>query len=801
MKGHFRFPILFLLAGLCTVSFSQTVQTIRGKIADKESKTPLFGAAVYVMKDSAKAGAALTDMDGNFRMENIRAGRYDVQVTMLGYQPLFIPNITVSSGKEVILNFEMEENAVQKKEVEITATKKGETLNEMTTVSARAFSVDETNRYAGSRGDPARMASNFAGVQGADDSRNDIVVRGNSPMGILWRLEGIDIPNPNHFVAAGTTGGPVSILNNKMLANSDFMTGAFPAEYGNSIAGVFDLRMRNGNNEKHEFTGQFGFLGTEMTAEGPISKKNGSSYLVNYRYSTLQLFSSLHIDVGTNAIPRYQDGSFKLNFPLKKGMNLSFFGLGGISAIDIIVSKDTVPAKEIYGDRNRDQYYNTSMGATGMSLTKTVNEKTYVKFVLAYSGSLINAKDLIVYRDSAFKVDSILPKLGFRFIETKMSGHLFVNHKYSPKLSMKLGMTFDHYLFNFVDSNYNEQIYKFQNRCDYHSDANLFQPYVQFRYKFSDKFILNAGVHMQGLTVNPNSFSIEPRAGLKWIFSEKQSLGFGYGIHSQMLPTYIYFLHLASDSVKPYYLLNKMLGFYKSTHYVLSYDNAVSQNLHLRIEAYYQQLSDVPIDIHRNSFSLLNQGTGFDRFFPDTLVNAGTGRNYGIECTLEKYFANSFFFLATLSLFDAKYKGSDGVERNTDFNGTYAANLLAGKEFKIKDNKMLSLGGKITAAGGHRYTPLDLAKSKYGEEVYTDSLRNTLQLKDYFRFDVKINFSINSRKKKITHELGLDLVNVLGTKNVLKLIYDPDPKDPSANPIKEEYQLGFLPLFYYRIDF
>jgi hypothetical protein len=180
----------------------------------------------------------------------------------------------------------------------------------MATVSARNFNPEEASRYVASREDIARMATNFAGVKGSDDSRNDIVIRGNSPNGVLWRVEGLDIGNPNHFASFGTTGGPVNIINNKMLGNSDFLTGAFPAEYGNGISGVFDLKLRNGNKEKNEFTAQIGILGLEGTAEGPINEKKGSSYIISYRYATLSIMNKLGINFGAAGNPSYQDLNF-----------------------------------------------------------------------------------------------------------------------------------------------------------------------------------------------------------------------------------------------------------------------------------------------------------------------------------------------------------------------------------------------------------------------------------------------------------------------------------------------------------
>ena len=325
--------LLFLSIGAYSQDYSQT---IRGTVVDKQSQSPLPGASVVLLNSTSPIGVQ-TDIDGNFKLEKVPLGRQGIQVTFLGYNPATLANLTLTSGKEIVLTIELEEKVITTDEVVISAEKnKAEALNEMTTVSARAFTVEETSRYAGSFNDPSRMAMNYAGVANTNDSRNDIIIRGNSPLGLLWRLEGINIPNPNHFGALGTTGGPVSILNNNDLANSDFLTGAFPSEYGNATSGVFDLNMRSGNNEKREYVCQFGFNGLELGAEGPFSKKSKASYLANYRYSTLQILDALHINLGIGAIPQYQDFTFKLNFPGTKFGKFSVFGIGGLSHITII---------------------------------------------------------------------------------------------------------------------------------------------------------------------------------------------------------------------------------------------------------------------------------------------------------------------------------------------------------------------------------------------------------------------------------------------------------------------------------
>ena len=796
LKLKLKYKIVFILffvnvAGLIAQPITQT---IRGKVTDKGTRVLLMGATITVYKDSALISGSTTDSIGNFRVQKIRLGKYTLKANLLGYQTTVISGIIVNSAKENIQNIEMEEAAVAVKEIEISAGKKNEAANEMASGSVRTFSVEETNRYAGSRSDPARMVSNFAGVQGADDSQNDIVIRGNSPMGVLWRLEGIDIPNPNHFAGEGTTGGAVSILNNKVLDNSDFMTGAFPAEYGNSIAGVFDLRMRNGNNENHEFTGQLGFLGTELEAEGPLSKHTGSSYLVTYRYSTLQLFESLKIPIGTGAIPNYQDMSFKLNFPMKNGGDISVFSIGGIISINILPSTYTQAETEIYGQQDRDSYFGSAMNVTGVSYIKPVNSTTYLKLVLAESVAQSQDHDNLVYRNSGFQVDSIIPKLGYRYLEGKLSANLFINKKISSRIIGQTGLQINRYSFNMLDSNLNQVTYQFENRLNYRGSTYLIQPYAEWKFKASEKFIFSAGVHAQFLTLNGSS-SVEPRASVRWNFLPTHSLSFSTGMHSQMQPTYIYFYHLPAPAGE-YILDNKNLGFTHSNHYVLSYDYFISSSVRLKVETYYQYLYKVPVDIFSSAFSMLNQGVGFDRAYPGPLVNKGTGKNYGAEFTLEKFFDKSFFFMFTFSLYNSEYKGSDGIERPTDFNGTYAMNILAGKDFKIGEKKSLGLGAKVTNAGGRRYTPLDVTASQAAKEnIFIDSLTNTLRFKSYFRADFKISFKINTNK--LTHEFGLDLVNIFGTKNILSITYSPYvPGQTLVN-----YQLGFLPLFYYKLDF
>ncbi len=782
-------------------------QTVRGSVVDADAQYPLPGATVLLISDTTSFRGAQTDENGEFRIENVPVGRHQIKISFVGRKDVFMNNVVVTSAKEVVLNVQLESVAIGLEEIAVVASHDGNASHEMALGgSARSFTIEETQRYAGSRGDPARMASNFAGVQGADDSRNDIVIRGNSPQAVLWRLEGINIPNPNHFNIPGTAGGPVCMINNQTLANSDFFTGAFPAEFGNSISGVFDLRLRNGNNEKHEFSGQFGFLGTELFAEGPISKKTKSSYLAAYRYSTLAIFNKLGIDIGTDAVPRYQDFTFKANFRQKNGSSLSFFGLGGRSNIDILISDQKPTDRNIYGENDRDQYFKTGSSVIGASYQYPVNTSTFFSASVAVSGEAVDAYHELVYRDSvSLEVDSLQSVLNYRFGQSKASVALLYSRKLKSRGVMNAGLNADEYFFDFRDSvrNINEadpQYGTWRTRWNSRETGLLVQPFIQWKLHLSENVSIVAGIHSQYFSLSESFAPIEPRLGARWHVSEKASVNLAAGMHSQIQPTYLYFYGVSNDAQGNPLPHNKGMDFSRSIHLVGGYEKFLGEDFRLKTEVYYQHLYQIPVDKKPSSFSVLNTGAGFSRFFPDTLVNEGIGRNYGIEVTLEKFYSNGYLFLVTGSLFESKYQGSDQIWRDTDFNGNYVLNMLATKEWLLNRRNGLSLGGRMTTAGGKRYGDVDIAQSEIDRDViWVDASRNSRQFAPYFRADLRLNYKIN--RAKVTHEIAIDLVNVFNTQNILKLTYVPINVDKTDSHIKKEYQLGFLPLFYYRLDF
>ena len=333
--------VLFFLCLFNLTLFAQDfTQNVRGTITDAQSGLGIPGVMVQLLEGDS-SNVVLSDLEGNYKLEKVPVGRVDILYVMTGYDPVYRRNLVVASGKELILNIKMEENVNDLQEVRIEIKSNQLKPNNKNVVNSNVnLNPEQTQKFAGTLLDVSRMAANYAGIVPSGDQRNDIIVRGNSPLGIVWRLEGVNIPNPNHFGSQGASGGPISILNNNNLSSSDFLTGAFPAEYGNGISGAFDLKMRNGNNEKVEYTGMVGFNGFELGIEGPFSKKSKASFMINYRYSTIGVFDALGISFGFPAVPQYQDVSFKINIPTKgKIGRFQIFGIGGTSYIELLYSE------------------------------------------------------------------------------------------------------------------------------------------------------------------------------------------------------------------------------------------------------------------------------------------------------------------------------------------------------------------------------------------------------------------------------------------------------------------------------
>lgn len=783
------FPAMLCL--IFRVAAQNFTQTVRGTVLDKSLQTSLPGATIILL-NSNPVRATTADETGNFRLTQVPVGRHTLEVKMMGYKDFFISNVEVTSGKEVVLTASLEEDLKQTEEVVIQGERdKSRTNNSLAVVSAMNLRSAEINRYAGSRSDPSRMAASFAGVAGGGDQRNDIIVRGNSPWGVLWRLEGVDIPNPNHFTSTGASGGAFSILNNNLLANSDFLTGAFPAEYGNKSAAVFDVRLRKGNNEKRENTFQIGLNGLEFVTEGPLSKPGGGSYLASGRLLSFKAIDALGVKIGANGIPQYQDATFKITLPTGKSGQFSLWGIGGMSSIKM---KDEAKDMTENYVEERNQTYGTDMYGGGVSHTHYWGEKTTGVATISASGSTVRADSREKWTD---KPDEKTYKLNNT--EGQFIGQYVLTHKWNRRITLKTGATGRILHFNNQEKYFNRAQDSMFTGLAQQGKAGLIQTYAQGQYRINEKLTLNPGLYFQHFTLG-NASSIEPRFSGEYQASDKDRFTLGVGLHSQSAPLYVY-QYRFQDANGHYYQPNLNLGLSKSLQMVAGYRHSFSQNLHGKAEAYFQHLYQMPVshakDTGAGVYSIANTGADFGFNAVDSTVAKGTGRNYGIELSLEKNLSQGYYFLTNVSLFRSTYVGGDGVKRSTAFDLGHVVNVLAGKEFHLdEDNRrLISADIKITHMGGRKYIPIDVVASQRDNKTrYDYAHAYEPRVKDYFRTDVKVTYQVN--RPKANHQFFIAADNVLNTQNVFTKEWN-----NRTQQVQTYYQMGVFPYLGYRVQF
>lgn len=792
---------------IATLSFGQNiankkpVQTIRGFVFDIQTKTALHGATVIVAGGDSSI-KTISDAEGKFVLERLPVGRYALLFSHTGYQTTMTDNILVSAGKETAIEVGLPENVTSMKTVIISAYKNNVMpANKMAIVSARSISTEETKRYAGSLSDPSRMALSYAGVANGNGYNNGIVIRGNSPKGLLWRLEGIEIPNPNHLAVEGSSSGLINILNSNNMARSDFFIGAFPAEYGNAYSGIFDLKMRTGNSNKREHSFEAGIMGISGSAEGPLSKKNKGSYLVNYRYSTFGLFIKLGSELQG---PDFQDVTFKVNLPTKKAGTFSFFGLGGpgkwLEDEDVSIIDSIRQTERLYTAKNLQHY---DVGITGVSHKLPLNDKTVIETVIAASATKNRpVSSGFNYDSSAYNIVKPYIKERGTYLNSayRLTGTL--THKFNSRQVLNIGVKFNYLHFSLrSESGLPNGI--ITKNLEKKGSANLSQAFIASQIRTANRWIINTGVHFTQFSLGKEILT-EPRFGIRKEFNDKRSISLGAGLHSRHEHLSAYYGEFETNGVllQP----NKNLKMDRAAHFALEYDETLAKNVHLKVEVYYQRLFNIPVEDSINStYSSVNEDLSFT---PKKLTNKGVGRNYGAEVTIEKHYSKQFYYLVTTSIFDSKYKTLENKWRNTRYNINYVINLIGGKEFTVgKASKNRAIGFNIrgSVTGGKRATPVDLQKSiAAGYEVQIKELLYTRKLKEYYRLDFSTYLKWD--RKKTSHEIKMDILNLI-EQNVIGLRYVPSKygapayiKEYSFNE-DDEAASNLLPILSYRINF
>ena len=722
-----------------------------------------------------------TDSLGRFLLAEVPVGRHDLEVSCLGYEPALLKEILVGSSKEVILEIRLQESLIAVDEVVVRpAVNKTEPLNDLALAGGRMLSVEEAARYAGGMDDPARLVSSFAGVA-STVGNNGIVVRGNAPKFLQWRLEDVEIPNPNHFAEVTSFGGGgLTAMSSQVLGNSDFYTGAFPAEYGNALSGVFDMYLRNGNNARHEHTFQLGILGIDAASEGPFSQHYDGSYLFNYRYSTLALMTPLlPADAeGTN----YQDLSFKLHFPTRRAGTFSLWGVGLIDRSGTVAETD--PAKWTYDQDMEDQDVRQYMGAAGINHTVPLGRTSRLNTTLA---ATVSGLDMHTERMSDEVIplpQNVIRNTNWNFVFSTALRTRF-GERHTNRTGVRLtGLRYDQFM---QDAPARDGA--LQTLTDRAGMSALLSVYSTSLVRLSQCWEASAGVHVQWFTLN-DRYTVEPRASVRYRVAPDHSLALAYGLHSRLEMLNYYFTEVGGEPV------NRDLDFTKAHHLSLTYDWQIGTNRHLRIEPYVQYLYDVPV-IPGTTFSFINLRGDDDWFLAARLANAGRGLNYGVDITFERFMARGFYYMATASLFNARFRTADGRWFDTRYNRNYVLNLLAGKEWMTGRNRqnLLGINGRITFQGGDRYSPIDEAASAARQEaVYDERRPYSEQFEPVLLAHLTVSYRINRRR--VAHEFALKVLNLTGYKDYYGHRYN-----YHTGQVEPEREANIIPNISYRIDF
>ena len=804
---------LCLLILMLPLQAQNLTQTVRGTVYDLDTQTPLIGAEVIILNSNPLKGTS-SSFYGDFRFSDVPIGRINIGVQYLGYEEKVISNVVVNSGKEVVLNIYLQESILKLEEVVVKAnTAKGEALNEMSIISTRSISPEQTNRYAGGFNDPSRIMSNFAGITSTQDGSNDIIVRGNSPKYMQWRLEGMQITNPNHFGDQSAVGGAVSALNNNLLTTSDFHTGAFTAEFGDVLSGVYDVKLRAGNNEKFEGVAGLGLLGTELTLEGPFKKGSGASYLFNYRFSTAGLISDLGLVDIEGGVPSFQDAAFKIVVPTHNMGTFSLFGLGGLSNFLFEDVKqdfwETPGDRSMLADIKEDYKKQSHLLNLGLNHSIALSDQSYLKTSLTYSNEGIEDQvfetkfiEILDPQNNVLEDSTVSRTLNFNGKINKgiWRAATTYHHKLSAKHKIQLGSKYALFQHKMNQSQLRgEGLSRFE-LLDINEDLSTLRNFVSWKFRINEELTLVSGLHNFNVLFNQQS-TLEPRLAMQWKMNPSTSVNVGFGKHSTLESVHNYFAKVegADGSItEP----NRDLEVLKADHYVAGIEKRIGKQARLKVEAYYQNLYNLPVENLATSFyATINEGLEF-RYID--LVNEGTGKNYGVEVTLEKFFSNNFYYLINASLFNSKYTAKDGIERNTTYNGNYLINILAGKEFEgwgKKQNQTFGINLKAFFGGGKKIIPLlrdangALAVNPDAGEFFDYSKAYEVSLDDPYQ--IIVSFSYKWNKTKTTHELFLNLDNITNNKGRISEYYD----EAQPGNVGHLTQFGIFPNLMYRIYF
>lgn len=776
-----------LLLALCLFSATSIAQQLRGTVRDADRNTPLAGVTVNLGTRPDTAILAIpTDTNGRFFTDALPPGLYRCLFALEGYEPVLIPEVRIASGKETVLDVTLRASATALPDVTIRSgppdRRAVQPLGEI------PLTREQTQRFPATFFDPARLALAYPGVANTDDQANGLTIRGNGPTNVRWRLEGVDVTNPNHLPNAGTFGdrpttssGGVLLFSAQLLDNSTLLLGAFPPGYGDALGGIMDMSWRRGNAERHEFTTQIGLIGLDFAAEGPLSKKHGHTYLANYRYSTVGLLGQMGISFGGEQIT-FQDLSFKMDFAGKNGGQWAVFGAAGYSR-----NKFTPPADSADVKQYKDLFhidFESGTGILGISHWKPLHANTHLKTTIVTSaqGNVRDAKAPgFSERDTGLEW------------RTGLSSTLA--HRMNANNRLQAGILAQFVLHEVDALRSQAQLY-----YGYSRNA-IMQPWASWLWNSrDDRTSVKIGLHslllaVQGDSSTLSDATLEPRLTVTRRLSRQHRLAFSAGLHSQTHPLWLYALETDNFSQSSGHFTGNVLAraFQTSMRYTWNPNDVWT----LKSEFFYQRQYDIPVAADAPSaFSLVNISE-IQPFGP--LEATGVAENKGLELSAERYLTSGWFFMANTTLFDARYQGSDRVWRASRWNLGHIANITGGKEWQRDDwperLRTFGINGRITWVGNQRAAPLDEAASAAAQTtVYDLSEGYSERQPGFVRLDLRVYWrrNIGTRRNSL---FAMDFQNASIRKNTAYRYYD-----PLTRRVAVKEQLGLIPNLSWRLE-
>lgn len=786
MKQLYTVLLLLFSTGL------MQAQSLRGVVRAADTNEPLTGAtlSLYAGKAGATPVTLASNPEGVFEFDNLRPGYYRCEVALQGFETTYFNEILIAAGKDQVLEFSLRRTASTLPEVTIAASVPGRRA--MQPLSEIPLTRDQTLRLPAMYFDPARLAAAYPGVAQTDDGTNHMSIRGNSPAYVRWRLEGLDIVNPNHLPNAGTFtdapatgGGGVLMFSAQMIDNASLLTGAFPAGYGDAVGGVMDMNLRAGNKRQHEFTAQAGLIGLDLAAEGPLGKKNGqSSYLFNYRYSTVGLLGQLGVSFGDEQI-NFQDLSFHIHSSGKNGAQYSLFGLGGLSANQFSRKADSTEIKYDKDFYNID--FSSATGVAGGSARWRIGQKAWLKTALVYSRQENDwSKDNPVQLDTFSSWD--------RRVEERFSGsiELRVSAKqsqwYFGAQTTRIYFRGDVFQVVILGPPTWSFFYPYNTSNAYWNS----QPYARWEWTSANgRFATQLGsqihyntVYRKAAPTLRGAISYKPAAAHKLVLSA--------GMYKQDAPVWTQFVtgRFGSfiGSYRPPYISSNQAG--------LRYIYTPNNQWRFSVEGFLQHTSDIPHYSQANA-SLYNNPEAIHEF---PLSSDSEVQNTGLEFSAERFLQNGWFVLANATVFDSKYRVQNGEWLDSRWDIGRLSNLTFGKEWVREKSASLTrtigVGARGVWTGGIREADIDLGASVANNRtVYNETLGYYRDYPDYLRFDIRVYWkkSLGDRRNST---FALDIQNVTGRQNLAYHFYDPYTRN-----IENKFQLGPIPNFSWKVEF